>query len=44
MAVATGNKKVSTQFDVPSGAETGESQLFVIANGIPSSPYWIKMK
>jgi hypothetical protein len=43
MAVATGSKKVSTQFDVPAGAETGLSQLFVVANGIPSSPYWIKV-
>ena len=44
MGIATGNKKVSTQFDVPSGAEPGESQIFVIANGIPSSPFWIKVK
>jgi hypothetical protein len=44
MAIATGSKKVSTQFDVPAGAETGTSQLFVIANGIPSSPYWIKVR
>jgi hypothetical protein len=44
MAIATGSKRVSTQFDVPAGAETGTSQLFVIANGIPSSPYWIKVR
>jgi hypothetical protein len=44
MGVATGNRKVSTQFDVPSGAETGESQLFVIANGIPSLPYRVKVR
>ena len=41
MAVATGNKAVSTHFDVPANVETGPSQLFVVANGIPSSPYWI---
>lgn len=41
MAVATGSKTVSTHFDVPATAETGLSQLFVVANGIPSSPYWI---
>jgi len=29
---------VSTQFDVPSGADTGASTLVVIANGIPSKP------
>ena len=38
MAVATGNKSVSTNFDVPSGMETGASSLVVIANGIPSNP------
>jgi hypothetical protein len=36
MAVATGNAIVSTQFDVPTGADTGESTLEVVANGIPS--------
>jgi len=38
MGVATGNTPVSTNFDVPSGAETGASSLQVIANGIPSRP------
>ena len=38
MGVATGNKTVSTNFDVPSGTETGASSLVVIANGIPSAP------
>jgi hypothetical protein len=36
MAVATGNATVSTNFDVPSGMETGASSLQVVANGIPS--------
>jgi hypothetical protein len=36
MAVATGNRTVSTNFDVPSGMETGASTLVVVANGIPS--------
>jgi hypothetical protein len=36
MAVATGNRIVSTNFDVPSGMETGASTLYVVANGIPS--------
>ena len=36
MAVATGNAKVSTNFDVPAGMETGNSLLQVVANGIPS--------
>lgn len=38
MAVATGNRTVSTNFDVPSGAETGAGTLEVVANGIPSTP------
>jgi hypothetical protein len=37
MGVATGSANVSTNFDVPSGMETGASSLVVIANGIPSS-------
>ena len=36
MGVATGSTPVTTQFDVPSGIETGASTLVVIANGIPS--------
>jgi hypothetical protein len=36
MGVATGSAVVSTNFDVPSGAETGSSTLEVVANGIPS--------
>jgi hypothetical protein len=36
MAVATGTKPVSTNFDVPAGMETGASSLVVVANGIPS--------
>ena len=44
MAVATGSKTVSTHFDVPANMETGASQLFVVANGIPSSPYWINVQ
>jgi hypothetical protein len=37
MGVATGNAKVSTNFDVPAGMETGASSLVVVANGIPSN-------
>jgi len=36
MGVATGSAIVSTNFDVPAGAETGASTLEVVANGIPS--------
>ncbi len=38
MGVATGSTPVSTNFDGPSGAETGASTLEVVANGIPSAP------
>lgn len=38
MGVATGSLTVSTNFDVPSGIETGASTLVVVANGIPSLP------
>jgi hypothetical protein len=38
MGVATGSTIVSTQFDVPSAAESGASTLVVIANGIASLP------
>jgi hypothetical protein len=38
MGVATGTAIVSTQFDVPSTAESGASTLVVVANGIASLP------
>ena len=38
MGVATGSTKVSTRFDVPADVEPGPSQLYVVANGIPSAP------
>ena len=44
MSVATGNKRVTTQFDIPANTDKGLSQLFVVANGIPSSPVWVKVQ
>ena len=38
MGVATGSAIVSTWFHVPTDAETGDSTLEVVANGIPSLP------
>ena len=38
MGVATGGALITTQFDVAAGAETGASELVVIANGIASAP------
>ena len=37
MGVATGATPVTTNFDVPAGAETGAATLVVIANGIASA-------
>jgi hypothetical protein len=43
MAVAyTGT--TSTQYDVPSGMETGSSDLVVVANGIPSQPVAVTVR
>ncbi len=36
MGVATGGTPVTTNFDVPAGAETGATTLVVVANGIAS--------
>ena len=38
MGVATGGALITTQFDVAAGAETGASELVVVANGIASAP------
>jgi hypothetical protein len=38
MGVATGGALITTHFDVPAGAETGASELVVVANGIASAP------
>jgi hypothetical protein len=39
MGVATGASPVTTMFDVPASAETGPSNLVVVANGIPSATW-----
>jgi hypothetical protein len=44
MAVATGTAIVSTNFDVPSGAENGASTLVVVANGIASAPVSVSVE
>ena len=41
MGVATGNAPIFTRMDIPAGMETGASKLYVVANGIPSTPYAI---
>jgi hypothetical protein len=35
---------VSTQYDVPSGMETGLADLVVVANGIPSAPISVNVR
>ncbi len=35
---------VSTHFDVPRGQELGESELVVVANGIPSAPVTVYVR
>jgi hypothetical protein len=44
MGVATGSTVVSTEFDVPSTIATGASELYVVANGIPSKPVKVNIK
>ncbi len=44
MGIATGSAIVSTTFDVPSGIETGNSQIVVVANGIASAPKQVNIK
>jgi hypothetical protein len=44
MGVATGTHRVSTTFDVPTGAETGASDLSVVANGIASDPVTVTIQ
>jgi hypothetical protein len=38
MGVATGGAVITTQVTIPSDIELGESNLVVVANGIPSDP------
>ncbi len=38
MGVATGNTPITTQLAIPGDIELGPSELFVVANGIPSAP------
>jgi hypothetical protein len=44
MGVATGRKKVSTQFDVPSKIEKGARSLVVVTNGYASSPVTVTVQ
>lgn len=39
MGVATGSAVITTNVDIPSDIEAGDSMLFVVANGIPSQPF-----
>ena len=39
MGVATGNAIINTNVQIPANLEMGASELFVVANGIPSEPF-----
>ena len=43
MAVATGGATVSTFVSVPTDIPTGDYNLFVVANGIPSAPFAVSV-
>ena len=44
MGVATGSAIITTNVQVPSDLETGDSELFVVANGIPSEKFEVTVK
>jgi Kelch motif len=39
MGVATGNAVITTNAEIPFDIDNGDSQLFVVANAIPSAPF-----
>ena len=44
MGLATGGKVVTTNVQVPANLELGESDLFVVANGIESLPFKVNVR
>lgn len=44
MGVATGAAVITTNVDIPSDIDTGDSMLFVVANGIPSQPFAVSVQ
>jgi hypothetical protein len=44
MGVATGSAIINTQVAIPADLETGESELFVVANGIPSEAFSVTIR
>jgi hypothetical protein len=43
MGVATGAGLITTNVQIPANIEAGESDLFVVANGIPSLPFQVNI-
>jgi hypothetical protein len=43
MGVATGNLVVTTQVDIPADIDVGDSELFVVVNGIASKPFDVRV-
>jgi hypothetical protein len=44
MGVATSAAVITTNADIPSDSELGDSMLFVVANGIPSQPFAVTVE
>jgi hypothetical protein len=44
MGVATGAAVITTNVDIPNDIESGDSMLFVVANGIPSQPFAVTVQ
>lgn len=43
MGVATGDTTISTNVELPADLETGSADLFVVANGIESAPFEVRV-
>lgn len=44
MGVATGSAVITTNVDIPSDLDSGDSMLSVVANGIPSQPFAVTVE
>ena len=44
MGVATGAAVITTNVDIPSDIDSGDSALFVVVNGIPSQPFAVSVQ
>jgi hypothetical protein len=44
MGVATGAAVITTNVEIPYDIDTGDSILYVVANGIPSEPFAVSVE